>query len=112
MAIHDGGHRDVRGKVIAVVWRYRVRPESVAQFENAYGGAGAWAKLFAAAAGYIGTELLRDVDGTYLTIDRWQQQDDFDLFLAQHEAAYAGLDAVCDSWTLEETRLAVFEVLA
>jgi hypothetical protein len=91
--------------VIAIVWRYRVRPESVTQFESAYGRAGAWAKLFAAGAGYVGTELLRDVDGSYL-------QDDFDHFLVEHRAAYAALDAVCDSWTLEEARLGVYETLA
>ena len=98
--------------MIAIVWRYRVRPESVTQFEHAYGRGGAWAKLFAAGAGYVGTELLRDEDGIYLTIDRWQRQEDFDRFLAQHQAAYAALDAVCDSWTLEETRLGVYEIPA
>ena len=98
--------------MIAIVWRYRVRPESVTQFESAYGRAGAWAKLFAACAGYVDTELLRDVDGSYLTIDRWQRQHDFDRFHAQHREAYAALDAVCDFWTLEETRLGVFETLA
>jgi len=97
--------------VIAIVWRYLVRPECVTRFESVYGSAGAWARLFAEAAGYVGTELLRGTDGTYLTIDRWRRRDDFDRFHAQHQAAYATLDDVCSGWTLEESNLGVFESL-
>jgi len=97
--------------VIAIIWRYQVKPGSVAAFEQAYGSAGAWAELFATGAGYAGTELLRGSDGTYLTVDRWRTPGDFERFLAQHKTPYAALDAACEDWTLEETRLGVFETL-
>lgn len=97
--------------MIAIVWCYTVRPEMQAEFERAYGAAGAWTQLFAKGAGYLGTELLRGTDSTYLTIDRWRAQEDFDRFIAAHRADYEALDAICDGWTIEETRLGVLQSL-
>jgi len=91
--------------VIAFVWRYVVRPEHFADFERTYGPSGAWARLFAEAEGYQGTELLRDGEGRYLTIDRWRDAADFDAFMGAHRAAYQALDAQCDAWTLHEERV-------
>ncbi|MGN6148318.1 MAG: antibiotic biosynthesis monooxygenase family protein, partial [Rhizomicrobium sp.] len=70
-----------------------------------------WAGLFAKTKGYLGTELLREREGVYLTIDRWRAQEDFDNFLAAHRADYEVLDNICDGWTLKEEHLGVFEVL-
>lgn len=98
--------------VIVILWRYEVRPERVADFERAYNARGDWAALFAKAAGYLRTELLRERAGVYLTIDRWRAREDFDNFLVMHRKAYDALDKVCDGWTITETRLGVFEALA
>ena len=97
--------------MIAIVWRYAVRPEKQAEFEHAYGAAGTWAQLFAKGAGYLGTELLHETDGTYLTIDRWRDRTDFDRFMTAHRADYEALDAICDGWTVEEARLGIFDAL-
>jgi len=98
--------------MIAILWRYEVRPERVADFERTYRTDGDWAQLFAKAAGYLGTELLREREDIYLTIDRWRAREDFDAFLAAHRQAYDALDKVCDGWTIAETRLGLFEAIA
>src|SRR5207302_442607 len=64
-----------RATVIAIVFRYDVRePEA---FEGVYGPNGEWARFFRQGAGYIGTELLRDVEefDRYVVIDRWESAD-------------------------------------
>ena len=57
-------------QVIALVFRYEVRDPDA--FEEAYGPDGEWAQFFRQGDGYIGTELLHDVEepGRYLVIDR------------------------------------------
>ena len=47
------------------------------------------------AAGFVGTELYRDAgrDDRYLTIDRWQDEQDWRSFLVAFGSAYDSLDA-------------------
>jgi len=74
--------------VIALVFSYEVRePET---FERVYGADGEWACFFRQGAGYIGTELLRDVElpGRYLVIDRWESADAYNAFAAEHRDEY------------------------
>ena len=83
-----GAPRARRPPVIALVFRYEVRdPE---EFERVYGPNGEWARSSGGAHGYIGTELLRDVDEPerYLVIDRWESADAYNAFLAEHQAEY------------------------
>jgi heme-degrading monooxygenase HmoA len=70
--------------VIALVFSYEVRDP--AQFEAAYGPEGEWARFFAGARGYVGTELLRDVEtpGRYLVVDRWDFADAYNAFAGEH----------------------------
>ena len=74
--------------MIALVFSYEVR--DVAGFERVYGPDGDWAEFFAGASGYIGTELLRDVDtpGRYLVIDRWESAAAYNSFASEHRAEY------------------------
>ena len=74
--------------MIALVFSYEVRdPEA---FERAYGPEGEWAHFFRLGRGYIGTELLRDVEtpGRYLVVDRWQTADAYNTFAAEHREEY------------------------
>ena len=74
--------------MIALVFSYEVRePE---EFERVYGPDGEWAQFFRDGSGYIGTELLRDVEapGRYLVIDRWESADAYNAFTAQHREEY------------------------
>jgi heme-degrading monooxygenase HmoA len=74
--------------VIALVFSYEVREPTA--FEQAYGANGEWAQFFGQAAGFIGTELLRDVEtpGRYLVIDRWESAEAYNAFAAAHRDEY------------------------
>jgi len=74
--------------LIALVFSYEVRDR--AEFELAYGPGGGWAQFFAGARGYIGTELLRDVEmpGRYLVIDRWESAEAYNAFAAEQREEY------------------------
>ena len=90
------------------VARWNVPTEHVVAFRAAYGSDGDWARLFARADGYLGTELL--FDGVrHLTIDRWRTRADFEAFKARYSAEYEALDARCDALTGSETRLGAFD---
>ena len=74
--------------MIALVFSYEVRePEG---FERAYGPQGEWAEFFRSGRGYIGTELLRDVEtpGRYLVVDRWESAEAYNAFAAEHRDEY------------------------
>jgi heme-degrading monooxygenase HmoA len=74
--------------VIALVFSYEV-PDA-AEFERVYGSEGEWAAFFRTGRGYIGTELLRDVEtpGRYLVVDRWESADAYNAFVAEHRNEY------------------------
>jgi heme-degrading monooxygenase HmoA len=74
--------------VIALIFSYEVRDP--AGFERVYGPDGEWAEFFRRGRGYIGTELLRDVEtaGRYLVIDRWESAEAYNAFVAEHRDGY------------------------
>jgi len=92
-----------------VLWRFRVRPGREAEFEAAYGEDGIWARFFRSGAGFLGTELLRGTDGTYLTIDRWDSLAESRAFKEGHAARYAELDQLCAPLSTEEALVAEVE---
>ena len=77
------------------VWQYDVAPDHVDAFVAAYGGDGEWARLFGTADGFAGTSLYRDVDaeGRFLTVDRWDDEASWRVFLDGSCPAYEALDA-------------------
>ena len=74
--------------MIALVFSYEVR--ETAEFERVYGTDGEWAGFFRQGRGYIGTELLRDMEapGRYLVIDRWESADAYNAFVAERRDDY------------------------
>ena len=58
------------------------------EFERVYGPDGDWAQFFRTGRGYIGTELLHDVEEPerFLVIDRWESIDAYNAFLAERDA--------------------------
>ena len=74
--------------MIALVFSYEVR--DTAHFEAVYGPEGEWAQFFGGAQGYIGTELLRDVEtpGRYLVVDRWESPEAYNAFANEHREEY------------------------
>lgn len=93
-----------------VVWRFRPAPGREADFRRAHGPDGAWARLFARAPGYLGTELLRERGGeAWITIDRWRTALEHEAFARRHADAYAALDRECEALTADEERIGEFE---
>lgn len=74
--------------MIALVFVYEVRETEA--FEHAYSPDGEWAMFFSGGAGYIGTELLRDVEhpGRYTLVDRWESRDAYNAFVEAHREEY------------------------
>jgi heme-degrading monooxygenase HmoA len=95
--------------VIALVFSYEVR--DAAQFEAVYGPEGEWAQFFAGARGYVGTELLRDVEapGRYLVVDRWESAEAYNAFVAERRDEY--MQRVDDTRFMydQELRFGTFE---
>jgi len=98
------------GSMYVILWEFRVRAEAVAEFERLYGPAGAWASLFRAAPGYLGTELLRDAGGgpRYLTLDRWASPGAYADFRRRQADAYAALDREGEGLTEAERLVGEF----
>ena len=94
-----------------VIWEFTVPPERVPAFEAAYGPAGAWVALFRRAPAWLGTELLADGRGRYLTIDRWRDRAAYDAFRRSAAADYRSLDAACEALTAAEREIGAFETV-
>jgi heme-degrading monooxygenase HmoA len=100
--------------VIALVFSYEVR--ETAEFERVYGTDGEWAEFFRQGRGYIGTELLRDIEGSarggrYLVIDRWESAEAYNAFVAEHREEYMErVDAMRFHYD-SELRFGTFETL-
>ena len=72
---------------------------------------GQWAQFFAHGRGYIGTELLRDVEipGRYLVIDRWESADAYNAFANANRDEYMRRVDDTRFYYEQELRLGTFE---
>jgi heme-degrading monooxygenase HmoA len=89
------------------LWEYDVRPGSVAAFVAAYGPDGEWARLFAGAEGYLGTELFCSTSTAtrFLTVDRWSSAQNWAAFVGRARSAYDELDKQLEPLTLAQREL-------
>lgn len=74
--------------MLALLFSYEARDPD--EFERAYGPEGEWAEFFRGGAGFVGTELLRDVEnpGRYLVIDRWESREAYQAFVEHRREEY------------------------
>ena len=81
------------------------------EFERVYGTDGEWAEFFRQGRGYIGTELLRDVErpGRYLVVDRWESADAYNAFLGEHGEEYMRRGDEARMHYVQELRFGTFE---
>ena len=95
--------------MIALVFSYEVRDTE--EFERAYGAEGEWAQFFKQGQGYIGTELLRDVEapGRYLVVDRWESADAYNAFASEQRDEYMRRVDDTRFYYEQELRLGTFE---
>ena len=98
--------------MIAIVWEFVVKPESLSTFQQVYGPNGDWAALFRQHAGYEGTTLLQDsvANTRYLTIDHWEDLALFNQMRQSSQKEYSRLDSMCGALTVSERELGVFTV--
>jgi heme-degrading monooxygenase HmoA len=96
-----------------IVWEFRVRAGCEARFEEVYGPAGDWVRLFDRSPHYGGTRLSRDVDqpGRYVTLDFWSSRCAYEAFRDEQTAKYEALDRLCSDLTEEEIEIGRFEML-
>jgi heme-degrading monooxygenase HmoA len=99
--------------MIHIFWEFQVKPEKIAEFERRYGSHGDWAQLFRRAKGFHHTVLSRSshATGHYLVTDVWEDAESFARFKRDFRAAYAELDKLCESLTVEEKHIGDFEPL-
>ena len=95
--------------MLALVFSYEARDP--AEFERAYGPDGEWAEFFRGGRGYVGTELLKDVEtpGRYLLIDRWESRDAYNEFVSANCAEYMARVDDTRVYYGQELRLGSFE---
>ena len=74
--------------MLALGFSYEARDPD--EFEQVYGPEGEWAQFFRTGRGYVGTELLRDVEipGRYLVVDRWETREDYNSFVEENRDEY------------------------
>jgi len=95
--------------VISLVFSYEARDPG--EFERVYGAEGEWAEFFRGGRGYVGSELLRDLEtpGRYFVIDRWESREAYNDFIAAHRDEYMRrVDDTAFHYT-QELRLGTFE---
>ena len=95
--------------MLALVFSYEARDP--AEFELVYGPEGEWAEFFRTGQGYIGTELLRDLEtpGRYVVIDRWESADTYNVFVAEHREEYMRRSDESAFYYEQELRIGTFE---
>jgi heme-degrading monooxygenase HmoA len=95
--------------VLVLVFSYEARDP--AEFEGVYGPGGDWAEFFRTGRGYVGTELLRDLEqpGRYFVIDRWESREAYDAFVVANRAEYVRRVDETRLYYDQELRLGTFE---
>jgi heme-degrading monooxygenase HmoA len=94
-------------RVFVRVREYQVPGDRTKAFTAAYAADGAWGELFGKATGFLGTELYRDAAWAdrFLTIYRWQDEQDWRSFLNAFGPAYEDLEAQLEGLAAVERSL-------
>jgi heme-degrading monooxygenase HmoA len=94
----------------AVAFLYSVAEGGQEAFERAYGPDGEWARFFAGAEGYLGTELNRGVEDArrYLVLDRWSDEGRYRAFLTARREEYDRRGRAAGVLYATEDRLGAF----
>ena len=95
--------------MLALVFAYDARDPD--EFERVYGPEGEWAEFFRGGTGYVGTELLHDVEtpGRYLVVDRWDTRDAYQAFVDEHRDEYMRRVDETALYYKQELRVGTFE---
>jgi heme-degrading monooxygenase HmoA len=99
--------------MVAIIWKFAVKPGLENDFEAVYGPDGVWVQYFRRGDGYVETELLRDASapGYYVTIDRWESQAAYENFRTRFAAGYSAIDQECEVLTETESEVGTYEMV-
>lgn len=77
-----------------VIWEIQVKFKDREKFEKFFDPKGEWVKFFSKSADYQGTDVLEsgEGDGTFLVIDEWLSEDNFNQFISENKPAYEQLE--------------------
>jgi heme-degrading monooxygenase HmoA len=92
------------------IWEFCPWPGQEAVFIRAYGPDGIWVQLFQKEEGYIGTDLIQDLNNPrrFLTVDYWQSRAAYDRFRAHAVSDYEAIDRQCEGLNEKESALGAF----
>lgn len=91
-----------------VVWRYKVKPELVDQFQEMYDTSGDWVRLFQKSPEFIKTELFQisESNAIFMTVDYWISKDAYETFYAKHKPEIDLIDKRGEGFTIGEEKIA------
>jgi heme-degrading monooxygenase HmoA len=95
--------------MFVIAYSYEARDAE--DFESVYGPSGEWVEFFRRGDGFVGTELLRELDtpGRYLVIDRWEDREAFERFAGEHQTEYFRRAEDAAVYYVQELQLGVYE---
>ena len=96
-----------------IIWKFTSADGGEKEFEKANGPGGEWAQFFKSGKGFLGTELLRDIQdsGQYVTIDKWESKEDYDQFRKERLEEYKALDERMESLSEFESHVGSYTVM-
>ena len=96
---------------IQIIWEIQSKPDRISEFERRYGPEGEWACLFRQSSGFRETLLAADIEtpGRYLVTDIWTDLAAFHNFREEFSQQYQALDRACESLTMSEKPLGIFQ---
>ncbi|MGE5427827.1 MAG: antibiotic biosynthesis monooxygenase family protein [Methylococcaceae bacterium] len=91
-----------------VFWELKVKYKDRDKMEHFYEPRGEWVKFFSKAKGYEGTEVLESGEGdnTFLVIDEWQSEEDFNACIQSRKADFTLLEEKANA--VSRTRKRIF----
>ncbi len=100
-------------KTYLYIWKFQVRPDKEAEFQQIYGPDGDWVQLFKQGIGYKQTLLVKDLDAayTYTTIDMWASESAYKVFKSEFATEFEAIDKRCEYLTLNEVLIGRFECI-
>lgn len=90
-----------------VFWELKVKYKDRDKMEHFYEPKGEWVKFLNKANGYEGTEVLESGEGdnTFLVIDEWQSEEDFNTCIQSRKADFTLLEEKANSATRTRKRI-------
>lgn len=99
--------------MIEIVWEFSISADNKGQLELVFGPGGAWSKVYAAAPGFRGTTVMRDIGqaARYLVVSVWDSEAAHEAANEANAPAYASLVETLKQLTVSQVEVGVFTVI-